>query len=61
MAQTGDLARASETLIEAHRLAPSEIRCRPLAHELVTDMLRRSRGAPPTAVADLADQMGITA
>jgi transcriptional regulator with XRE-family HTH domain len=61
LAQTGDLARASETLIEAHRLAPSEVRCRPLAHELVSDMLRRSRGAPPAAVAELADQMGLTA
>jgi len=61
LAQTGDLNRASETLIEAHRLAPSEIRCRPLAHELVTDMLRRSRGTPPMAVAELADQMGLTA
>jgi hypothetical protein len=60
LAQTGDLTRASDTLIEAHRLAPSEVRCRPLAHELVSDMLRRSRGAPPAAVAELADQMGLT-
>jgi len=38
--------RAGETLIEADRLAPSEVRCRPVAHELVSDLLRRTRGAP---------------
>jgi transcriptional regulator with XRE-family HTH domain len=60
LAQIGNVARAGETLMDAHRLAPSEIRCRPIAHELVTDMLRRSRGAPPAPVAELADQMGLT-
>ncbi len=60
LAQIGDMARASEVLIEADRLAPSEIRCRPIAHELITDVLRRTRGAPPAAVAELADQMGLT-
>jgi transcriptional regulator with XRE-family HTH domain len=60
LAQIGDVARASEALIDADRLAPSEIRCRPIAHELVTDVLRRTRGAPPVAVAELADQMGLT-
>jgi transcriptional regulator with XRE-family HTH domain len=61
LTQTGDVSRASETLIDADRLAPSEVRCRPLAHELVSDVLRRTRGAPPPAVADLADLMGLTA
>ena len=42
------------------RLAPSEVRCRPIAHELVADVLRRTRGAPSPAVADLADNMGLT-
>jgi len=60
LAQIGDVARASDALIDADRLAPSEIRCRPIAHELVTDVLRRTRGAPPVAVAELADQMGLT-
>jgi hypothetical protein len=57
--QVGDVDRASETLIEADRLAPSEIRCRPIAHEVLSDVLRRTRGSPPAAVADLADQMGV--
>ena len=60
LTQIGDMARASEALIDADRLAPSEIRCRPIAHELVADVLRRTRGAPPVAVAELADQMGLT-
>jgi transcriptional regulator with XRE-family HTH domain len=60
LAQIGDVARASDALIDADRLAPSEIRCRPIAHELVADVLRRTRGAPPVAVAELADQMGLT-
>jgi hypothetical protein len=60
LSQVGDVGRASDTLIEADRLAPSEIRCRPIAQELVADVLRRTRGAPPVAMADLADQMGLT-
>lgn len=59
MAQIGDIDRASETLIEADRLAPSEIRCRPIAQELLADVVRRTRGTPPAAVADLAEQMGL--
>jgi hypothetical protein len=60
LAQVGDVGRASESLIDADRLAPSEIRCRPIAHELVADVLRRTRGAPPAAVSELADQMSLT-
>ena len=59
LTQVGDIGRASETLIEADRLAPSEIRCRPIAHELVADVLRRTRGTPPISVSELADQMGL--
>jgi transcriptional regulator with XRE-family HTH domain len=59
LAQVGDISRASETLIEADRLAPNEIRCRPIAHETVADVLRRSRGAPLPAIADLAEQIGL--
>jgi transcriptional regulator with XRE-family HTH domain len=60
LAQIGDVGRASESVIDADRLAPSEIRCRPIAQELVADVLRRTRGAPPVAVSELADQMGLT-
>src|SRR5207248_1054250 len=36
LAQIGDVARASEMLLEGDRLAPSEIRCRPIAHEVLS-------------------------
>ncbi|HEU4348672.1 MAG TPA: helix-turn-helix domain-containing protein [Actinoplanes sp.] len=58
-AQIGDVDRASEMLLEGDRLAPSEIRCRPLAHEVLSDVLRRTRGTPPAPIAELAEQMGV--
>ncbi|MDG4827275.1 helix-turn-helix domain-containing protein [Asanoa sp. WMMD1127] len=58
-AQMGDVEKASEMLLEGDRLAPSEIRCRPIAHEVMSDVLRRTRGTPPPAVAELAEHMGV--
>ncbi|MBO4209322.1 helix-turn-helix domain-containing protein [Micromonospora echinofusca] len=58
-AQVGDLASAGETLLKGDRLAPSEIRCRPIAHEVMSDVLRRTRGAPPSPIAELAEHMGV--
>ena len=46
-------------LLEGDRLAPSEIRCRPIAHEVMSDVLRRTRGTPAPAVAELAEHMGV--
>jgi tetratricopeptide (TPR) repeat protein len=57
--QIGDIEKASEMLLEGDRLAPSEIRCRPLAHEVLSDVLRRTRGTPPAPIAELAEQMGV--
>jgi transcriptional regulator with XRE-family HTH domain len=57
--QVGDMEKASEMLLEGDRLAPSEIRCRPLAHEVLSDVLRRTRGTPPASIAELAEQMGV--
>jgi transcriptional regulator with XRE-family HTH domain len=58
-AQIGDLCGAGEALVDGDRLAPSEIRCRPIAHELMSDILRRTRGAPPAPIAELAEHMGV--
>ncbi|WFE41624.1 helix-turn-helix domain-containing protein [Micromonospora sp. WMMD998] len=58
-AQIGDVASAGEMLLQGDRLAPSEIRCRPIAHELMSDVLRRTRGAPPSPIAELAEHMGV--
>jgi transcriptional regulator with XRE-family HTH domain len=61
LAQTGELNRAAEILIDADRLAPAEIRCRPAAHELVADLLRRGHSSATSPLTDLADVMGIAA
>ena len=58
-AQIGDVANAGEMLLRGDRLAPSEIRCRPIAHEVMSDVLRRTRGAPPSPIAELAEHMGV--
>ncbi|MFG2100677.1 helix-turn-helix domain-containing protein [Micromonospora echinaurantiaca] len=58
-AQIGDVANAGEMLLRGDRLAPSEIRCRPIAHEVMSDILRRTRGAPPSPIAELAEHMGV--
>ncbi|MFR9774899.1 helix-turn-helix domain-containing protein [Micromonospora sp. MS34] len=58
-AQIGDVAHAGEMLLRGDRLAPSEIRCRPIAHEVMSDVLRRTRGAPPSPIAELAEHMGV--
>ena len=58
-AQIGDVANAGEMLLRGDRLAPSEIRCRPIAHIVMSDVLRRTRGAPPSLIAELAEHMGV--
>ena len=57
--QIGELEKAAEMLLEGDRLAPSEIRCRPIAHEVLADVLRRTRGTPPQSVMELAEHMGV--
>lgn len=57
--QVGDITRAGEMLLECDAIAPAEVRCRPIAHEVMSDVLRRTKGSPPTQVADLAEQMGV--
>jgi transcriptional regulator with XRE-family HTH domain len=58
-AQVGDLPRAGDLLVEADRLAPSEVRCRPVAHELASELMRRGKGVSAPAVLELVDQMGL--
>jgi transcriptional regulator with XRE-family HTH domain len=59
LAQVGDIGRATEMLLEGDRLAPSEIRCRPIAHEVLSDLIRRTRGTPGAPVTELAEHMGV--
>ena len=44
--RVGNIEKASEMLLEGEQLAPAEVRCRPLAHEVLSDVLRRTRGTP---------------
>ncbi|MEV4624979.1 helix-turn-helix domain-containing protein [Micromonospora sp. NPDC049523] len=54
----GDLTRAGEALLEADRHAPAEIRGRPVARDVMTGILRQTKGVPPALVTELADRMG---
>nr|BFE59609.1 helix-turn-helix transcriptional regulator [Dactylosporangium thailandense] len=55
----GDIDVASEMLLEGDRHAPSEIRCRPIAREVLSEVLRRSHGTPSAAVAELAAHLSV--
>lgn len=54
----GELSHAGEALVEAERLAPTEIRARPVAHDVMGELLRRTKGVPSSLVTELADRMG---
>ena len=58
-AQIGAVDRAGESLLHGDQLAPAEIRCRPIAHKVMSDVLRQTPGTPPAPVARLAQQMGV--
>ncbi len=57
--QIGRLETAGEMLLDADQLAPSEVRCRPLAQEVLTEVLRRTRTSPAGPLVELADHMGV--
>jgi transcriptional regulator with XRE-family HTH domain len=54
----GDLMRAGRALVEADRVAPAEIRCRPVARTVIAELVRG--GPVPADVARLADVVGLT-
>jgi transcriptional regulator with XRE-family HTH domain len=56
-ARTDDAVR---TLSEADKLAQKEVRCRPLARDVITDLWRRSR-TPSWELRQLAEKIGIAA
>ncbi|RGC67957.1 Helix-turn-helix protein [Micromonospora sp. MW-13] len=56
--QTGDLTTAGQALVSADRVAPAEVRNRPLGHELLATLLRRSPAAS-LDVLRLADEIGV--
>ncbi len=57
----GQRDEAVSALLEADELAPKEVRCRPLARDLIVDLWRRSRGAPSLDLRLLAERVGLAA
>ena len=59
--QWGKRDESLEKLLEAERLAPREVNCRPVARNLIPNLIERSRGKVPTALQSLAERSGVAA
>jgi hypothetical protein len=57
--QAGDRDEALRRLLAAEQIAAPEVHCRPVAQAAIADLLHRSRGAPPLALAQLAGRAGV--
>lgn len=57
--ETGRYAEAARTLVEAERVAPEEVRCRPLAHGLIRAMLRNTSGDLGSSILQMASRAGV--
>jgi transcriptional regulator with XRE-family HTH domain len=57
--QAGQRDEALEKLLEAERLAPREVNCRPVARAMIENLMERSRGKPPPALKSLAERAGV--
>jgi hypothetical protein len=60
--QWGKRDEAATTLLDADRFAREEVRCRKMAHQLITELLRSypHGTSPPTALMKVARAVGIT-
>lgn len=58
-AETGDHVSAANALVEAERIAPEEVRCRPMAHGLLRAMLRNTSGDVGRTVQQVAGRAGV--
>jgi transcriptional regulator with XRE-family HTH domain len=58
--ETGQYTDAARTLVDAERVAPEEVRCRPLAHGLLRAMLRNTSGELGRSVQRMASRAGVT-
>lgn len=59
--QCGKRDEALARLLEAERLAPREVTCRPVAQGAIGNLIERARGRPSLALSSLADRAGVTA
>jgi transcriptional regulator with XRE-family HTH domain len=60
-ARTGRYREAVRALGQAERVAPEEVRCRPLAHGLLRSLLTNTAGEPARLVRQMALRAGVTA
>jgi transcriptional regulator with XRE-family HTH domain len=60
-ASTGQYQEAVRSLGDAERVAPEEVRCRPLAHGLLRSLLNNTSGEPSRLVRQMATRAGVTA
>jgi hypothetical protein len=58
--ETGRYTEAARALVEAERVAPEEVRCRPLAHGLLRAMLRNTSVDLGNSVLQMASRAGVT-
>jgi hypothetical protein len=58
---TSQYQTAVRTLGDAERVAPEEVRCRPLAHGLLRSLLNNTNGEPARLVRGIATRAGVTA
>jgi transcriptional regulator with XRE-family HTH domain len=59
--QWGKRDEALGKLLEAEQLAPREVNCRPVARNLISNLIERSRGTVPAALQSLAERSGVAA
>jgi transcriptional regulator with XRE-family HTH domain len=57
----GKRDQAVTALLQAEQFAPDEVRCRPLALGLITDLQRQGSGKPPLSLRQLAARVGLGA
>lgn len=58
--QWGKRDEALEMLLEAEKLAPREVNCRPVARSTIENLIQRSRGNLPGSLRALAERSGVT-
>jgi len=58
-AQTGQPHTAAQLLLAADETAAPELRHRPAGHQVLTEVLRRTRSDPPAPIRSLAEQLRI--
>lgn len=57
----GNYRQAVRLLGQVERVAPEEVRCRPLAHGLLRSLLHNTTGEPAKLVKQMADRAGVVA